>query len=138
MHYIDIKLGKFLLVGLINTLVGAGIMFILYNFAHFGYWLSSACNYIFGGLVSFFLNKYFTFRNHENSLTQIVLFILVLVISYVVAYLLAKQTIFHLLSFYNEKLRGNVSLFLGMCLYTILNYLGQRLIVFAEKENTNE
>ena len=67
MKLIDIKLGKFLIVGVVNTLIGAGLMFVLYNLAHWSYWVSSACNYIAGGIVSFFLNKYFTFKNKDRS-----------------------------------------------------------------------
>ena len=62
MKIIDEKLFKFLLVGVINTIVGAGIMFLLYNFFGFSYWISSVCNYIFGGILSFFLNKFFIIR----------------------------------------------------------------------------
>ena len=60
--WIDGTVPRFLLVGVINTLVGCGAMFLLYNLAHWSYWLSSAANYLLGGIVSFFLNKYFTFR----------------------------------------------------------------------------
>lgn len=34
----DEKLWKFLLVGVLNTLVGNGLMFLLYNLAGFSYW----------------------------------------------------------------------------------------------------
>lgn len=137
-QYLDKKLIKFLLVGLINTMVGAGVMFILYNFGHLNYWISSACNYITGGIVSFFLNKYFTFSNHEKSLKQVLYFILTLAICYILAYLIAKQSVYMLLSTQSEKLRDNVSMLVGMCLYTILNYFGQRLFVFAKREVNNE
>ena len=62
----DEKLWKFLLVGVVNTLVGTGIMFALYNLLHVSYWLSSAANYVCGGLVSYFLNRRFTFRSANN------------------------------------------------------------------------
>ena len=48
-------------------------MFGLYNLAGLhtwgdtGYWISSAANYIIGSIVSFFLNKHFTFRNQEKG-----------------------------------------------------------------------
>ena len=45
---------RFLLVGVVNTLIGAGLMFLLYNVANCSYWLSSAVNYVVGGIVSFF------------------------------------------------------------------------------------
>ena len=38
----DEKLWKFLLVGVLNTLVGNGLMFLLYNLGHWGYWPSTA------------------------------------------------------------------------------------------------
>lgn len=48
---VDRKLAKFLLVGVVNTLVGTAIMFGLYNLAHCSYWASSA-----GELISSFPN----------------------------------------------------------------------------------
>lgn len=135
MNVFDSKLIKFLFVGIINTLIGAGVMFILYNFVHLSYWFSSACNYIVGGVVSFFLNKYFTFSNHEKSLKQVFYFILTLAISYFLAYLIAKRVVYMLLSTSTEKVRDNISMLVGMCLYTILNYLGQRVVVFTKEKN---
>ena len=57
--FFDRTMLKFLLVGMVNTLVGAGTMFLLYNAANCSYWFASAANYAAGGVVSFFLNKYF-------------------------------------------------------------------------------
>ena len=34
----DATVWKFLLVGVANTLVGSGVMFLLYNLAHVHYW----------------------------------------------------------------------------------------------------
>ena len=63
LKFFDITTIKFLMVGVINTLVGTGLMFILYNVFSVNYWISSASNYIVGSIVSYFLNKYFTFQN---------------------------------------------------------------------------
>ena len=57
---------RFLLVGVINTVVGTAVMFGMYNGLHCSYWVSSAANYVVGSLVSYFLNKHFTFHNTEN------------------------------------------------------------------------
>lgn len=137
MKYIDRKLVKFLIVGIINTIIGSGIMFLLYNVGKQSYWFSSACNYVAGGIVSFFLNKYFTFQNKDKSLKQIFLFILNLLLCYFIAYYFSKRVIFFLLDNYSEKVQNNAALFAGMCLYTILNYLGQRLLVFSSIKNKN-
>jgi len=130
---IDIKLIKFLIVGVINTLVGAGTMFILYNLAHFNYWISSACNYIAGGICSYFLNKFFTFKNHEKSFKQIIQFILLLVICYLIAYIGAKYFIYWIFTNKSTTFKDNVAMLTGEILYTLINYLGQRLVVFNQK-----
>lgn len=46
---------KFLMVGILNTVVGAATIFLLYNVAHCSYWLSSSASYVGVGVVSFFL-----------------------------------------------------------------------------------
>lgn len=138
MNLIDQKLLKFLAVGIINTIIGAGIMFLLYNIFEVSYWISSACNYVTGGIVSFFLNKFFTFKNNKRSFTQVVLFILTLVVCYFTAYIFAKKIIYFIFSASPEKIKGNIALVIGMCLYTGLNYIGQRLIVFPEKNKKSE
>lgn len=53
---IDKSFGKFIIVGLINTLFGTGIMLIFYNIFHVNYWISSAANYFFGSVLSYFLD----------------------------------------------------------------------------------
>ena len=135
MILLDKKLVKFIIVGVINTLVGCGLMFFLYNLLGVSYWISSASNYIVGGILSFFLNKYFTFQNKEKSFKQVVLFIVNLILCYFIAYFCAKKSVYYLLSDFSKTLRDNIALFTGMCLYTALNYIGQRLIVFNEKKN---
>lgn len=133
----DIKLLKFLLVGVINTIVGSGLMFLLYNCFNVPYWPSSACNYVAGGICSYFLNKYFTFKNHSKSKREVVYFILTILVCYFISYVSAKKLIYIIFEEYSEKFKGNLSLILGMCLYTGLNYLGQRFIVFKERKHKN-
>lgn len=55
---LDVTFWKFVLVGIVNTLVGTTVMFVAYNALHLSYWISSASNYIIGSIVSYFLNKY--------------------------------------------------------------------------------
>ena len=123
---------KFLLVGIVNTAVGAGLMFTLYNFARCSYWFSSAMNYIAGGMVSFFLNKHFTFQNKEKSLSQLIIFILNTATCYLIAYIGAKNIIRLVLGSLEKTKRDNIALLCGMCLYSVLNFLGQKFIVFSK------
>jgi len=129
----DKKFIRFIIVGIINTITGSAIMFLLYNAAHFSYWASSACNYILTSILSFFLNKYFTFQVKKWSVFMIVSFFLTIALSYFIAYGISKPFINYLLSDYSLKFRENTALFTGMCLFTALNYLGQRLIVFKNR-----
>lgn len=132
---VDAKLLKFLLVGVINTLVGTAIMFGLYNLAGASYWLSSAANYILTSILSYFLNKHFTFRSRGNSWREILRFAVNIAVCYTLAYGIAKPLVLWALATATEKVRDNVAMFVGMCLFTGLNYLGQRFFAFAEKKD---
>lgn len=123
---------RFLLVGVINTLVGCGAMFLLYNLAHWSYWLSSAANYVLGGVVSFFLNKYFTFRRREWSWKQAGRFAVNVAVCWLLAYGLAKPLVLAVLEGRPVWLQENGAMAVGMCLYTALNYLGQRFFAFRK------
>ena len=129
------SLFRFALVGAANTLVGAGVMFALYNLAHCSYWLSSAANYVVGSVLSYFLNKHFTFRNKEKIPHQVLLFIINIAVCYLAAYGAAKPMMLRLLSDASPALRDNVAMLVGMVLFTALNYIGQRLLVFKYKKN---
>lgn len=133
LNFFDITTIKFLMVGVINTLVGTGLMFILYNIFSVNYWISSASNYIVGSIVSYFLNKYFTFQNKEKSWKQILSFIVNITVCYLIAYGVAKPVVSWIFSGLNEKIQGNLSMLAGMCLFVVLNYLGQRLFVFRKR-----
>lgn len=130
---IDKTTVKFLLVGVVNTLVGTGVMFLLYNLAGVNYWVSSAANYIAGSVVSYFLNKYFTFKNTEKSLKQILVFILNICLCYFLAYGIAKPVAEYLLSSASLSLKENVAMLAGSGLFVVFNYFGQRFIVFKAK-----
>lgn len=132
--WLDFTTIKFIIVGIINTVVGTSVMFILYNIFSVGYWMSSAANYIIGSIVSYFLNKYFTFQNREKSFKQIILFVINISLCYLIAYGVAKPMVAFILNQYNEKIQGNISMLVGMGLFVILNYFEQRLVVFRQSE----
>lgn len=125
---------KFLAVGVVNTLVGTGIMFLLYNLAKVPYWPSVCANYVCGGIVSYFLNKYFTFQNKERSWKQVVKFILTVAVCMFIGYGLAKPAVLWALSGVDKTIQENVAMVVGMGLYTGLNYLGQRFFAFKSKD----
>ncbi|MCR4673001.1 MAG: GtrA family protein [Lachnospiraceae bacterium] len=131
---IDAKLLRFIIVGLINTAVGTAIMFGLYNIAGASYWVSSAANYILTSILSFFLNKFFTFKNKGWSWGQVLRFAINIAVCYLLAYGIAKPAVSALLAGYGQKVQENVAMLTGMVLFTGFNYLGQRLFAFKEQE----
>ena len=134
MKIIDKKALKFIIVGIINTVVGTSVMFLLYNFAGVNYWISSAANYIVGSIVSYVLNKYFTFNNKEKSVKQIVKFVVNISLCYFLAYGIAKPAVELMLTPLSVTVKENLAMLVGMGLFVIFNYIGQRFFVFKENE----
>ncbi len=140
---LDPTLFRFLLVGVVNTLVGYSVMFGLYNLAglyrwgDLGYWVSSAANYIVGSVVSFFLNKHFTFRSTEKGPGVVLRFILNISVCWLLAYGLAKPAVGALLGGleWSGRLVGNLTMLAGSGLFVVLNYFGQRFFAFKERRS---
>ncbi len=133
MRFIDKKALKFVIVGIINTIVGTSVMFLLYNLAGVNYWISSASNYIVGSIVSYFLNKYFTFKNKEKSVGQVIRFVINISLCYLLAYGIAKPVVGWILSPLSASIKENLAMLVGMGLFVIFNYIGQRVFVFKEE-----
>ena len=128
--YIDITFIKFIIVGMINTLVGTGVMFGCYNLMGCSYWFSSIANYVVGSVVSYFLNKHFTFRNTEKGWKPVLRFIINISVCYIIAYGLARPLVRTLLAGQSTVVQDNGAMLVGMCLFVVLNYLGQRFFAF--------
>ena len=126
------ELVKFLIVGILNTIIGASIMFIAYNFLKLNYWVSTSLNYIVAGTFSFFANKKFTFKSEGKIFQKIIFFILTLIICYFVAFNLSKKMI-AFIDINDIKLKENISMVLGMVIYTVLNFILQKQIVFRKE-----
>jgi putative flippase GtrA len=123
------------MVGVANTLFSAVVMFLLYNLAHFNYWGSSSIAYVLGSILSFFLNKNFTFQNKESLWKTGVKFALNVAVCYVLAYSLAKPAVLWALAGMNlpQNIVEQAAMLFGMVLFTIINYIGQRFFAFQEK-----
>lgn len=127
---IDKKLFKFLIVGVINTLVGTAIMFGAYNLLGCSYWVSSAANYILASIFSYVLNKKFTFEHEGDVAKSGVRFVINIAACYLIAYGIAKPFAIWMLSGSSITIQENVAMLVGMCIFTGLNYFGQRFFVF--------
>lgn len=131
--FLDASIWKFLLVGVGNTLLSMVLMFALEGL---GYWPSTAIAYVAGAVMSFFLNRSFTFRSQETMGRSAVKFALNVAVCYLMAYGIA-QPVMELLpqpvfvpAIWWERLTKLV----GMGLYTVLNYFGQRFFAFRKQK----
>jgi len=127
----------FLVVGMINTLFGTTIMFVLYNVFGCSYWASSFCDYLFGSILSFFLNKHLTFHYQGYDWKSIVKFALNIIICYLIAYSLALPlTKLALESMHFSKIVvENIAMLVGTCLFMLINYIGQKFFAFKKSIN---
>lgn len=132
---IDVKLLKFVLVGLLNTAADAGLSFLLINLTDLNMWWCTAIPCALASVLSYFLNKHFTFKNTEKGLWPVVRFAVNIAACYGLAYGIAIPLMEWVLSAADPVLRDNLTKVAGMCLFTGFNYLGQRLFAFREKKD---
>lgn len=140
-QFFDIKFWKFILVGILNTLVGTGLQFLFFNLFGWNEWISSMIGYILGSILSYFLNKYFTFKNSEKGWKPVARFALNIAICYTLAYTIAipltkwicTANSLTMFGWSVETFAGNCSMIVGSCLFVAFNYIGQRFFAFKEK-----
>ena len=121
------------IVGVMNTLIGWIIMAGLYNLAHFNYWLSSGISYFVGSVYSYYMNSKLTFKVENKDKWLPWRFALNIIVCYAIAYGVAKPTVKHLLAAQPIVIVENVAMLLGMCLFIVMNFFGQKLFVFRKK-----
>ena len=122
----------FLVVGVVNTLFGTAIMLVLYNVFGCSYWVSSFCDYFFGSILSYFLNKHFTFHYQGTDWRSIVKFALNIVVCYLIAYSLALPLTRYALEsmHFSKGIVENIAMLVGTVLFMVINYLGQKFFAF--------
>lgn len=127
---------RFLLVGVLNTLIGLSSSFLLYNLVQMGYWAATFGGNLIGAIASYFLNRRFTFRSNVSVSSSWWKFAVVIISCYAVSYgcsLWISQSLYWLLPQASQKLVQNFAILLGNGLYTILNYLGHKYFTFRTK-----
>ena len=125
---------KFVLVGVVNTIFGYAIMFAFYNLLGLSYWVSSACNYIFGSILSYVLNKHFTFQDKSRGFQTVLRFAVNIAACYLIAYGAARPAVRWLLRGCTQTLVDNAAMLAGSVIFVALNYLSQRFLTFKKAE----
>ena len=128
---IDASIPKFLLVGVGNTLLS---MLLMFRLEGLGYWPSTAIAYVAGAVMSFFLNRHFTFHSRERVDVSALKFVLNVAVCYILAYTLAQPAAGWVLGHtdLSPLWQERLTKLGGMALYTVLNYFGQRFFAFQK------
>jgi len=127
---------KFLLVGVMNTIIGLSIMYICLNVFRLHYWPSTFIGNSVGAVVSYLLNRAFTFQSTVSHKRGMVRFVVVITVCYFFSYQLAYSLTEWFLSttnWLNDEYVADIAILIGSGVYTISNYFGQKLLVFNKK-----
>lgn len=120
---------RFAIVGVLNTSVSLVIIYLLMHLFSVEYKLSNLIGYIAGVINSFFWSKLWVFKkNNSNIIKEAVCFIIIFAVCYGIqfaALLLFVET-WHI-----DK---DISQLLGMCVYTLFNFILNRCITFRIRD----
>jgi putative flippase GtrA len=124
---------KFLLVGVLNTFVGMGLMLLLKNGLDWPFWYATFTGNAIGAAVSYLLNRTFTFNSRVPIRIAGPKFILVVLACYFLSFsvsriITVKMNSIPVWHFYIDP--DNIAILLGSIIYTITNYIGQKNFVF--------
>ena len=138
------------MVGVINTLMGWGIMAVLYNLIHMNYWISTGISYFIGSVFSYHANSRLTFKVENKDKGLPWRFAVNIIACYLIAFSVARPSVTYILSLQSiasivnhiaemfgvesAVIVDNIAMVFGMGLFIILNFFGQKFFVFRRRE----
>ena len=144
-QFFDIKFLKFILVGILNTAIGEGIVLLFtqpigWKNYDWGPGAAAFVGTVVGSIVSYFLNKYFTFKSKEKGWKPAVRFTLNIAVCLLIRMgvatgvsALSKAMSWTLFGMDVNTFAGYLSWAVGACVFVACNYIGQRFFAFREK-----
>lgn len=144
----DIKLWKFLLVGVLNTVVGEGLKALFLATTRLGPLPAGLISTVIASVMSYFLNKYFTFKYKGDGKGAALRFTLNILVCWALSNAIGLLLIYPLLThgeggwFNGLRLIGTekngladyIATYSASVLFVGFNYLGQRFFAFREKK----
>lgn len=128
----------FLLIGFFNTLFAMIVTYSLYNLLHLGYYVSSFTGTFSAAVLGFFLNRKFAFSSDCKIFSSMIKFFTVILICYLIAFTLTHKLFLYLFSMLNLGLSisiiEQIAILFAQVLFTLLNYTGQKLWTFKNRE----
>lgn len=144
---------KYCFVGVINTLVGLTTAYTFLNLFSCSYLISTAAAYVVGIIISFILNKIFTFKDKSSEhLMLFTKFALTMLPSYAISYFLGWLTskaffsisilnalankITEIIPMTHDKITDNFAILISMTIYLLLGFLVNKFFIFNKKNES--
>lgn len=119
------QLSRFAMVGVLNTIVGVAVIFILYSGFGYGLMVSNAVGYGIGLVLSYVLNGSWTFGSSSYQLTDIGRYAVLVCVAFVVSFLLIERLMSLGLPYWIAQVSGVVA-------YSVLVFLGMKYAIFTK------
>lgn len=119
---------KFIIIGIFATIINYLCFYVLYNFVHINYMLSSAIGFLSGVIAGFPFNKNWTFKSNKHSMKVIIPYITVYLISLILSLILLKIQVEIL------NINPKIANFICICFTTVTNFLGTKIFVFRNSK----
>jgi len=110
-------------VGIFNTIVGFGIIFVLMFFG-LDAKISNAIGYTIGAVVSYILNSRYTFKS-QTSVSLALKFFGVLLVSYIINFVVLSYMLVYTDAYISQIISGIV--------YTLSSFVLAKYLVFGDR-----
>lgn len=144
---------RYCLVGIVNTITGIFTAYICLNLLRCSYLVSASAAYVTGIIVSFILNKIFTFHDeNKNYILQFFKFVISMLPSYAVSYFSGWKiskiffTLPHTIDYAQNaadylnmtvnKFTDNIAILISMVIYLILGFSINKFLIFTKKNES--
>lgn len=143
-RFVDRTLILYLAVGVANFIICTSIMFLLFNLCGVSEHIAPVINYGLGSVIWFVSCRFLLFRGHPTTWQRIFLFLAEVLVCYLLSYYLIAPLASHFLLKWDfarwlfafggaDKLQANCEMGIGALAYALINYFGQRYIVFSDR-----
>lgn len=119
------QFSRFVAVGVFNTILGYGVIFSCSYLAGMSPELSNAVGYTVGLILSYILNRNYTFSSRQSRRGEIIRFLSIFVFAY------ALNFIALLIMIYKFNMHEIASQIIAGLFYTIISYLMNKFYVFG-------
>lgn len=141
---VDRTLVLYVLVGVLNFVVCTSLMFLLFNLCGVSEHVAPIVNYGMGSLIWYLSCQYLLFKGHPTTWKRVLFFLVEVLLCYLLSYYIIAPMAAQLLLRWDfarwvfafggaDKLQANCEMGIGALTYALLNYFGQRYLVFSDR-----